>query len=78
MPIFLYNEIMDYICNKYKKLVRSKAKSMYILGADNEDLIQEGMNTKLLGMQEDVRGKFRGTLSRIVNDGANGLICLIL
>ena len=35
--------IMDYICNKYKKLVRSKAKSMYILGADNEDLIQEGM-----------------------------------
>ncbi len=35
--------IMDYICNKYKKLVRSKAKSMYILGADSEDLIQEGM-----------------------------------
>ena len=35
--------IMDYICNKYKNLVRSKAKSMYILGADNEDLIQEGM-----------------------------------
>ena len=36
-------QIMDYICNKYKNLVRSKAKSMYILGADNEDLIQEGM-----------------------------------
>lgn len=35
--------IMDYICDKYKNLVRSKAKSMYILGADNEDLIQEGM-----------------------------------
>lgn len=35
--------IMDYICNKYKNLVRSKAKSMFILGADNEDLIQEGM-----------------------------------
>ena len=35
--------IMDHICDKYKKLVRSKAKSMYILGADNEDLIQEGM-----------------------------------
>ena len=29
--------------NKYKNLVRSKAKSMYILGADTEDLIQEGM-----------------------------------
>lgn len=35
--------IMDYICNKYKNLVLSKAKSMFILGADNEDLIQEGM-----------------------------------
>ena len=35
-------DIMDYIMNKYKNLVRSKAKSMYILGADTEDLIQEG------------------------------------
>jgi len=35
--------IMDYICDKYKNLVRSKAKSMYILGGDGEDLIQEGM-----------------------------------
>lgn len=35
--------IMDFIMNKYKNLVRSKAKSMYILGADGDDLIQEGM-----------------------------------
>ncbi len=35
--------VMDFICDKYKKLVKSKAKSMFILGADNEDLIQEGM-----------------------------------
>ena len=35
--------IMDFIMNKYKNLVKSKAKSMYILGADSEDLIQEGM-----------------------------------
>lgn len=36
-------QIMDYIMDKYKHLVRKKAKSMYILGADNDDLIQEGM-----------------------------------
>ena len=36
-------QIMDYIMDKYKNLVRKKAKSMYILGADNDDLIQEGM-----------------------------------
>ena len=35
--------ITEYLMNKYKNLVRSKAKSMYILGADNDDLIQEGM-----------------------------------
>ena len=37
------NAIMDYIMDKYKYLVRSKAQAMYILGADTEDLIQEGM-----------------------------------
>jgi len=36
-------KITDFLMNKYKNLVRSKAKSMYILGADSEDLIQEGM-----------------------------------
>ncbi|MBO5472702.1 MAG: RNA polymerase sporulation sigma factor SigH [Lachnospiraceae bacterium] len=35
--------IIEYLMNKYKNLVRSKAKSMYILGADSDDLIQEGM-----------------------------------
>lgn len=35
--------IMDYLLEKYKKLVKIKAKTMYILGGDNEDLIQEGM-----------------------------------
>ena len=37
------SQVMDYLLEKYKNLVRSKAKSMYILGADKEDLIQEGM-----------------------------------
>ncbi|MBO6016184.1 MAG: sigma-70 family RNA polymerase sigma factor, partial [Lachnospiraceae bacterium] len=36
-------EITDYLMEKYKHLVRSKARTMFILGADNEDLIQEGM-----------------------------------
>lgn len=37
------DSVTEYIMNKYKNLVRSKAKSMYILGADSDDLIQEGM-----------------------------------
>lgn len=35
--------IEDFIMNKYKNLVRNKAKSMYILGGEADDLIQEGM-----------------------------------
>lgn len=34
---------VGFLMNKYKNLVRKKAGSMYILGADKEDLIQEGM-----------------------------------
>ena len=49
-----------------------------IFGKSVYDLIQEGLTAKLIGMPEDVRGKFRGTLTRIVNEGATGLICLIL
>ena len=49
-----------------------------IFGKSVYELIQEGLTTKLVQLPDEVRGKFRGTLTRIVNDGANGLICLIL
>ena len=49
-----------------------------IFGKSVSDLIREGMNAKLIQLPEEVRAKFRGTLSRIVNEGATGLICLIL
>ena len=35
--------IMDYIMVKYKNLVKRKAKAMYLIGGENDDLIQEGM-----------------------------------
>lgn len=35
--------VTDFLMDKYKELVRMKAKTMFILGADNDDLIQEGM-----------------------------------
>ena len=36
-------EITDFIMEKYKNLVRKKARAMYLIGGDNDDLIQEGM-----------------------------------
>ena len=44
-------KVIDYIIEKYKELVRRKAGSMFILGADKEDLIQEGM----IGLYKAVR-----------------------
>ena len=35
--------IMDFIMEKYKNIVKKKAKAMYLLGGENDDLIQEGM-----------------------------------
>ena len=49
-----------------------------IFGKSVYELIQEGLTSKLVRLPEDVRGKFRGTLTRIVNEGATGLICIIL
>ena len=49
-----------------------------IFGKSVYDLIQEGITGKLVQTPEDVRAKFRGSLTRIVNEGASGLICLIL
>lgn len=49
-----------------------------IFGKSVYELLQEGLSAKLNRLPEEVRGKFRGTLSRIVNEGATGLVCLIL
>ena len=35
--------ISDYLVEKYKELVRSRARAMYLLGGEKDDLIQEGM-----------------------------------
>ncbi len=35
--------IADFLMNKYKELVKKKAKAMYLLGGESDDLIQEGM-----------------------------------
>jgi stage IV sporulation protein A len=49
-----------------------------IFGKSVYELLQDGLSAKVVRLPEDVRGKFRGTLSKIVNEGATGLICIIL
>lgn len=49
-----------------------------IFGKSLHELVNEGMHNKLSRMPEDARGKVRETIERIINDGCNGLICVIL
>ena len=49
-----------------------------LFGKSLGTMIQEGLTGKLLRTPEEVRAKFRGSLCRVINEGANGLICLIL
>ena len=37
------DEALDYLINKYRNFVRSKARSYILIGADREDIVQEGM-----------------------------------
>ena len=36
-------DVTDYLMEKYKMMVRKKARAMYLIGGETEDLIQEGM-----------------------------------
>ncbi|MCL1873189.1 MAG: RNA polymerase sporulation sigma factor SigH [Clostridiales bacterium] len=45
----------EYLINKYKNFVRAKARSYFLIGADKEDIIQEGM----IGLYKSIRD-FRG------------------
>ncbi len=42
---------VDYLMEKYKHLVRSKAKALFLIGGDKDDLIQEGM----IGLYKAIR-----------------------
>lgn len=45
----------EFLINKYKNFVRAKARSYFLIGADREDIIQEGM----IGLYKAIRD-FRG------------------
>ena len=49
-----------------------------IFGKSFHELVSEDLHTKLLRMPEDARNKLQETLTRIINEGSGGLICIIL
>jgi len=45
-------DIMEYLLDKYKPLVKKQARTMYLIGGEKDDLIQEGM----IGLFKAIRG----------------------
>ena len=45
------SEAEEYLLNKYKTFVRAKARSYFLIGADHEDIVQEGM----IGLYKAIR-----------------------
>ena len=45
------NDAQEYLIGKYKNFVRAKARSYFLIGADKEDIIQEGM----IGLYKAIR-----------------------
>ena len=44
-------QALEYLLNKYKNFVRTKARSYFLIGADHEDIVQEGM----IGLYKAIR-----------------------
>lgn len=45
------SEALDYIIHKYRNFVRAKARTYFLIGADKEDIVQEGM----IGLYKAIR-----------------------
>lgn len=49
-----------------------------MFGKSLEELVKEGLQSKIQKMPDDIQAKLQRTLQRIVNDGSGSLICIIL
>ena len=44
---------LDYLMYKYRNFVRAKSRSYFLIGADKEDIMQEGINLRLLELLQN-------------------------
>lgn len=70
-------ELVSYLLTEFEESP-SKIWESNIFGKSLHELVNEGLHNKLYRMPSDARGKISETVERIINDGCNGLICIIL
>ncbi len=70
-------ELVHFLLNEFDE----NPKSIWgtnIFGKSLHELVNEGLRGKLGKMPEDARFKLQETLTKIINEGSGGLICIIL
>lgn len=70
-------ELVMYLLKEFEENP-SEIWDTNIFGKSLHELVREGLNNKLYRMPIDARNKFRETIERVINEGCNGLICIIL
>ena len=70
-------ELVDYLMKEFEGDPVSIWKSN-IFGKSLHELVNEGLQTKLMKMPEEAQCKLQETLEKIINEGSGGLICIIL
>lgn len=70
-------ELVMYLLNEFEESP-TKIWESNIFGKSLHELVNEGLHNKLYKMPADARGKMQETLEKIINEGCNGLICIIL
>ena len=70
-------ELVMYLLKEFEENP-SEIWDTNIFGKSLHELVSEGLNNKLYRMPIDARNKFRETIERVINEGCNGLICIIL
>ena len=70
-------DMVKYLLKEFEEDPRSIWGSN-MFGKSLYELVNEGLHTKLEHMPEESRKKLSETLERIINEGSNGLICILL
>ena len=70
-------DLVRYLLDEFKEDPK-KIWESNIFGKSLHELVNEGLHTKLARMPQEARLKLQETISRIINDGCSGLICIIL
>lgn len=70
-------ELVNYLLKEFEENP-SKIWDSNILGKSLYELVNEGLHNKLYRMPLDAREKVKETIEKIINEGCNGLICIIL